>query len=584
MSGLEEYNAFQNRFKNRKYIGSGGFAQVFKVFDHAKNHYVALKMADVKPEWKKFTLKNEVELVNKLPLHRNIARYDNCYRFDTGITGTKDFAILKFYEYGNLEQFLATQKETLSSEDKRLIIRGVLDGIAFLHQNNVIHRDLKAQNILLHREDGIWTPKITDFGLSRQVIDKADITNSAIGISFAYAAPEQILNNKIFTNVDLWAMGVIIYRIIVNELPFKGRSGGDDRSTQSQMELSRKITKLELPEKLETIEEPYKTMIKRCLVLDPKERIQTAEELILYLKGTKSFQDPVPVQIPQVEQGFLPISDDNKTVVVPSDEVEDMSSLPKVEEPEPFQPPVVEPPTEIINSDPAENNPYSGSVPMPPSYFPPTTYNQPNSNPTQIQIESDNDTTEPPKPITTFEPSSGDQKGFNWLWLLIPLFIAIAVFVVWKYFPANPENKVSEESSITSDPAPPVGFEEPTQEATLEGISDRNDRSKSNKNGLLSIQTEIKALSRDETYKNNYKVNYLLAKNQAYLCALGDRKNCNTTLSTLIATAEIAIKNNSAKEMLDRLREDENEVFAKQKNIEDGIYWQKIINYLNAVI
>ncbi|MEO0776569.1 MAG: serine/threonine-protein kinase [Bacteroidota bacterium] len=296
------FSAFESRFRDKTYIGSGGFGKVYKVFDHAKNHYVALKVADVRPEWKKFTLQNEVALVNSLPTHRNIARYDACYRFNTGLAGEMDFAILKFYEYGNLEQFISKQK--LLPEDKKLIIRGMLDGLDFLHRHNVIHRDLKAQNILLHREDGIWTPKIIDFGLSRQIGGDSTITNSAIGLSYAYAAPEQIQNKKIYKNVDLWAAGVIIYRIIADELPFKGRDGGDEKSTQSQLELSRKIIQLELPDKLEQLPEPYRGMIKRCLVLDPAERIQTAHELIVLLNDNQvptfgtSFLPPPPIRLP----------------------------------------------------------------------------------------------------------------------------------------------------------------------------------------------------------------------------------------------------------------------------------------------
>ena len=72
------FSAFESRFRDKTYIGSGGFGKVYKVFDHAKNHYVALKVADVRPEWKKFTLQNEVALVNSLPKHNKIASYDTC--------------------------------------------------------------------------------------------------------------------------------------------------------------------------------------------------------------------------------------------------------------------------------------------------------------------------------------------------------------------------------------------------------------------------------------------------------------------------------------------------------------------------
>jgi serine/threonine protein kinase len=278
-----DYERFENRYKDKERIGAGGFGTVYKVFDHAKNHYVALKVSSVKPEWHKFTLKNEVELVNKMDKHRNIARYDACYRYNTGIAGEMDFAILKFYEDGNLEQFL--NKQELGLYDKKSIIQGILEGVQFLHRNEVIHRDLKAQNILMSREDGVWCPKITDFGLSREVGSNETITNSAVGISYAYAAPEQILNQKIYRNVDLWATGVMIYRIISGELPFKGIDETTGNNAQSQFELSKNIVNVILPEKYESMPEPFKQMVSVCLVKDPKERVQSADVLLAMLHG-----------------------------------------------------------------------------------------------------------------------------------------------------------------------------------------------------------------------------------------------------------------------------------------------------------
>lgn len=327
MSEILDYSSFENRYKDKEYIGAGGFGKVYKVFDHAKNHYVALKVSDVRPEWTKFTLKNEVELVNRMDVHRNIARYDACYRYNTGITGEMDFAILKFYEDGNLEQFL--KREKISFEDKRLIIQGIIEGIQFLHRNNVIHRDLKSQNILMSREDGVWCPKITDFGLSREVSENSVVTNSAVGISYAYAAPEQILNQKIYKNVDLWSTGVIIYRILLDELPFLGRKEGSQNSAQSQLELSNKIVNLELPAKLEEMEEPFKSIVKRCLVLDPLERVQSPDELLDILYGNKkvfeNIQKPIDSQnLPEIDES------DSKTelILTPSNTHQNEYSVP----------------------------------------------------------------------------------------------------------------------------------------------------------------------------------------------------------------------------------------------------------------
>lgn len=279
-----EYQEFQERYRDKQHIGQGGFGKVYKVFDQEKNHYVALKVSDVRPEISKFTLMNEVELVNKLPHHKNIARYDSCYRFNTGFTGEMDFAILTYYENGNLDKFLKTNEVTLS--DKDLLIKGVARGIEFLHQQHIIHRDLKSENVLIQREDGVWTPKVTDFGLSRMVNEADSIVNSAIGMSYAYAAPEQILNQKITSNVDIWAFGVIMYRVMADTLPFVGKSSSTNQ--QAQLELSQQIVNLELPEGLNDIPEPYQTAIRRCLVLEPQERAQTATEILDILSGKSS--------------------------------------------------------------------------------------------------------------------------------------------------------------------------------------------------------------------------------------------------------------------------------------------------------
>jgi serine/threonine protein kinase len=291
---------FRNRYRfdpNRDYIGGGGFGKVYRAYDFVKRHYVAIKVSEVKHEWKHFTLQREVEIVNKMPHHQNVARYDSCHRFDMGMVGTMDFAVLKYYENGNFEQFL--KKHTLSELETEQVIRGILEGIVFLHKNRIIHRDLKSQNILIDREDGIWVPKITDFGLSRQVTQDSTGTNSVVGISFAYAAPEQIQNRAIQQNVDLWAAGVIIYRMIAGELPFKSSEQTENReNTQSQMELCRRITHGELPEKLKALPEPYKTLISKCLVVDTKSRVQQAEDLLHLLDTYAPPSQPAPKEIP----------------------------------------------------------------------------------------------------------------------------------------------------------------------------------------------------------------------------------------------------------------------------------------------
>ncbi|WP_282773828.1 serine/threonine-protein kinase [Phaeodactylibacter xiamenensis] len=408
------YSSFESRYRDKKYIGSGGFAKVYKVFDHANNHYVALKVADVRPEWKQFTLQREVELVNKLEWHRNIARYDACYRFNTGIAGEMDFAVLKFYEQGNLDQFIKRQKD-LTPEDVRIIVRGIIDGIDFLHRHDIIHRDMKCQNILMHREDGVWTPKITDFGLSRQLGGNHTITNSAVGLSFAYAAPEQIKNQKIYKNVDLWAVGVIIYRIVAGELPFETNNEGDQHSSQSQLELSQKIIKLKLPEKLEHLQEPYRTLVKRCLVSEPKERAQSPQELIDILNTGEAMVEEAGRQ--RIDEPLSSSSFRHTGPHAPFEEQGQKQHGAQIE-------------TEDLS-------------------YPGGEYQVPDENPTQILTP--HPTEEPLPPKSDFSSGAPKQSSKS-PWLIALLVLLLMAVAYWRW-----DNELSGSNSTT---APEVGIEQ----------------------------------------------------------------------------------------------------------------------------
>lgn len=280
--------AFRDRFQydpDKDLIGSGGFGSVYRAYDYTEKRYVALKISQVKDIYGKFTLLNEVELSKKIDDHTNVARYELGYRFK--VPFPVDYAIMAYYEEGNLDMVLRKRFGHLTDKEYYEIVEGLLEGIGHLHNENIIHRDLKLANILMLRtKQGQWRPKIADFGLSRQIDDTdASIANSAIGITIAYAAPEQIEGNPIRKNVDLWALGVIVYRLLTGDMPFAATQNADP--TNANLEMSRKITQVELPEKLNYVPEPYQTIIRRCFVKDTKDRPQSAYELLDILKRFK---------------------------------------------------------------------------------------------------------------------------------------------------------------------------------------------------------------------------------------------------------------------------------------------------------
>jgi len=285
---------FQERYSydlSADKLGEGGFGSVFKAYDNHRDRWVALKISKVKPEFESTRLRKEVELVSKLPTHPNIAYYEACYTFRQ-MDGEYDFGILQFYEEGNLGQLLREDgrdaSHCVSTEQKAGILRQILEGVDFLHAQGIIHRDLKPQNILIvRRQNGEYIPKITDFGISKQLdINKSSVfSNSLPGAgTFAYSSPEQLGGREIRKNTDLWSFGVIAFQTFTGELPFT--TGEHTPTSESgRLELFRQIVSGKLPKAIDTVPEPWQALIRACIETDAAKRVKNVQEVKAILAG-----------------------------------------------------------------------------------------------------------------------------------------------------------------------------------------------------------------------------------------------------------------------------------------------------------
>ena len=287
---MQTYEQFKKRYQfdandpNCR-LGEGGFGEVFKAYDTIAKCYVAIKRGEVKSNYGKFTLQREVELNKKVPYHPNIIQYNTCYRFENMVAKV-DFAVMPFYplgDIGNLIKEMAVDDGPPDFYDETIkeLILGILLGIKHLHDNDIIHRDLKTGNILVEKIDGVYQVKIADFGLSKKV-DKNQLSfsNSSIGVSWHYAAPEQIQggSDKVKFSTDLWAVGVILFQICWGgRLPFDSSL---DTPEARRLDIAEKITSGQIPKCIIAIKEPYRTIIKRCLQTDMRKRAQTAAKLL----------------------------------------------------------------------------------------------------------------------------------------------------------------------------------------------------------------------------------------------------------------------------------------------------------------
>jgi len=269
------------------FIDSGGFGKVFKAFDTETNITVTLKQFSINNKYERLTLKTEIEHAKTLS-HPNIVKYLDYFEThgidSLGQQVNEQWAVMEYIAGGNLATFIEqkSQEEKQNTADE--IINGIINGLDYLHTRRwdsvkndwvkTIHRDLKPANILLQIENGKITPKICDFGMSKEVLESqnnSQATSTAANSTIEYAAPE-LFNTKLRkegvlqTNYDFWALGVIIYKYFTDKLPFGSRQEGNTPEQIMSAILESKPDFKPLPVQ-------WRVFVENCLMKDTNKRI-----------------------------------------------------------------------------------------------------------------------------------------------------------------------------------------------------------------------------------------------------------------------------------------------------------------------
>ena len=255
-------------------IAEGAFAEVFKARDtNTEGRVVALKIykeaitkgTTGSTRQKKYTLEREFRQIDGLSHTHIITYYGLTYLEFTDVLGRESSYPVLIMEYAEEGTLLDFQKSGPNSAEADLVIEGILEGVKYLHKEGVLHRDLKPGNILITRNRrGEPVPKITDFGISRDLLSEQTIEESlTAGVGTPhYMAPEQFfkkkfgLNEEISERTDYWSLGVILYRLLTGFLPF-GHGSKD-------YEQIREAIINERPD-LNKLSGKYKLLVENCL-------------------------------------------------------------------------------------------------------------------------------------------------------------------------------------------------------------------------------------------------------------------------------------------------------------------------------
>lgn len=193
-------------------IGKGSYATVWKGRDDS-NESVAVKVISRQTVTETAQLRQEVEVLRKIS-HPNIVRFRDLKK-----SAAHFYLVLEYCAGGDLSQFLR-EKGRVQEETARRFLTQIAEGLSVLHQVNVLHRDLKPQNILLSDSSMDPVLKIADFGFAR-ALPPQDMAATVCG-SPLYMAPEILRHEPYDAKADLWSVGAILFELLMGRTPFSG--------------------------------------------------------------------------------------------------------------------------------------------------------------------------------------------------------------------------------------------------------------------------------------------------------------------------------------------------------------------------
>lgn len=311
---LKEGMIVAERYEIISKIGAGGMADVYKAKDHKLNRFVAVKV--MKSEFREDStfitkFRREAQAAAGLA-NPNIVNV-----FDVGEDNGVYFIVMELVEGITLKEYIA-KKGKLSVREATSIAIQVCMGLEAAHAQNIVHRDVKPQNIIISTDGKV---KVTDFGIARAATSNT-ISSNAMG-SVHYSSPEQVRGGYADSKSDIYSVGITIYEMVTGRVPFDGDTtvAIAIKHLQDEMEVPSKYTP-GLPHSLEQI-------IYKCTQKSPDRRYSSMSGVIADLKH--SLIDPNGDFVT-----LVPLTNHARTVVLSNDEMAAIKAgrqTPRMEEP-----------------------------------------------------------------------------------------------------------------------------------------------------------------------------------------------------------------------------------------------------------
>lgn len=291
------------RYEVLSKIGAGGMADVYKGKDRMLNRYVAIKV--LKKEYKEdenFVRKfrSEAQAAAGL-MHPNIVNV-----YDVGEDRGLYYMVMELVEGITLKEYIE-KKGRLSHKEVISIAIQVCTGIGVAHAANIIHRDIKPQNIIISKDGKV---KVTDFGIAKATTSNT-VSSNAMG-SVHYTSPEQARGGFSDQRSDIYSIGITLYEMVTGQVPFDGDSTVSVAIKHLQEEITPPSELVpDIPYSLEQI-------ILKCTQKNSERRYKNTDELIRDLKRSLVDPDGDFVVIPPLRNA--------DTVIITDEDLDDIRS------------------------------------------------------------------------------------------------------------------------------------------------------------------------------------------------------------------------------------------------------------------
>ena len=226
-----------NQYEFIKWIKSGGFGKVFLAREISTNKEFAIKEISIQnfSNEELYNISREYMILKEMS-HNNIINFHSFFTYDN-----KFYTVMDYARGGELSNLLENKKR-LSEEEAKNIFKQIYNAVCYIHGKNIIHRDLKPNNILFLDEEKTHVV-IIDFGISGIANGNQREQIKAGTVKFL---PPEMLSGKVFasnTRLDMWALGIILYRMVEGCYPFEGKNYKETMNNifKSKLEFSPKI-------------------------------------------------------------------------------------------------------------------------------------------------------------------------------------------------------------------------------------------------------------------------------------------------------------------------------------------------------